>query len=123
MWVCDSRGSVCFVDDDSRAAVVAAATAVEVGSKDALRRKLRDSKLIQIATDTNRMETLTKTLTDAVLGESYAAADKPNYDLVDALVKQRHALVHRGIAPDSEALRNQLAGVRAYLTWLDARTA
>jgi hypothetical protein len=60
-----------------------------------------------------------KEIADAVLGQSYAAADHANYDRLDSLIKQRQDLVHRAKAPVVADLKIQLPAVRALLEWLD----
>jgi hypothetical protein len=105
--------------EDPRPALVEAVTAVEVGLKDALRRKGRKSKAAALLVDTDRLRDLMKEIADAVLGQSYAAADHANYDRLDSLIKQRQDLVHRAKAPVVADLKIQLPAVRALLEWLD----
>jgi hypothetical protein len=107
-----------FLDEDPRPATVEAATAVEVGIKAGLRRRDK-SEVVQLLTDTPRVEMLLKAGARAVFGESYANADPANYKLVAELLDQRHMLVHRGQSPDLAALRNQLPAIRSLLEWID----
>lgn len=108
------------LEDDPRPSVVEAATAVEVGIKTGLREK-RPSPMVELLTDTPRVEMLLKEGAAAVVGVSFAAADQVSYAKVDALLKQRHALVHRGQEPDAAALKDQLPALRALLDWIDQR--
>ncbi len=108
-------------EDDPRPAVVEAVTAVEVGLKDALRRKGRGSKAVELLAKTDRLRELMKEVADAVLGESYAAAAKREYDLLVGLIEQRQSLVHRGEPPDASLLESQLGAVAPLLKWLDAK--
>jgi hypothetical protein len=110
-----------FISRDPRPAVVEAATAVELGLKDALRRRRRGSKTIALLLKTDRLRDLLKEVADAVLGQSYAVADKNNYDKVVALIEQRHALVHRGQEPNRKELEGQLEAALRLLEWLDVK--
>jgi hypothetical protein len=75
---------------------------------------------VELLTDTNRIdESLLKKAASAIFGQSYAAADKANYDLVVGLLSQRHALVHSGRPPDVAKRKTQLPAVRALLEWID----
>jgi hypothetical protein len=106
------------LEDDPRPSVVEAATSVEVGIKSGLREK-RPSPMVDLLTDTTRVEMLLKEGAAAVVGQSFAAADQVSYAKVDALLKQRHALVHGGQEPDAAALKDQLPAIRALLDWID----
>jgi hypothetical protein len=109
-----------FIGDDPRPALAEAYSAAEVGIKEALRRKGRGSKQVELLARASRLKELLTDVAEAVLGKGYAAAQKENYDRILELVAQRNDMVHRGTPPNREKLAEEVRAVRALLQWLDA---
>jgi hypothetical protein len=108
-------------DADSRAAVVGAVTAVEIGVKDALRRTARAAGTQLPKLEKERIRDLLTTVARDNFGQSYADVDKRNYDSIMDLVRCRNDFVHQGRLPPASRTFDQLTATRCLLEWLDLK--
>jgi hypothetical protein len=104
-----------------RHALISAATAMEMGVKEALTRKDPTSQLLPFILDRERIRELLTGVSGAVLGQSYSAANSAGFRLLMDLQTQRSASIHRRkVSPATKAeAEAELAAVLALLTWLD----
>ena len=109
-----------LTSDDLTGALVEAVSAAEIGIVQALIRRAGGSELMRYATRRYHQDLLKKVCAET-LGHSYADVQKSDYDLIDALTKQRNNLVHNGTQPNPEELRTQVPAVGRLLLWLDQR--
>jgi len=111
------------LQEDSRHAIVSAASAVEIGTRRGL--VLHDpSPVAELLVETTRAnDRLLKHVSQAILGKRFLDDDKDSYDLIRELLEDRNDLVHKGELPDPERLPKQLRAVRLLLLWLDEANA
>lgn len=124
-WQLYGRAHRLFVlEQNHRQAILEAAIAVEVGLDAAYRRVGKDPESVELLIKFVPLREQMLKGANAVVGQSYAAADAKGYSRIDKLVTERNAIVHEGASGNlSESdLRECLGSVADLLTWLDARS-
>jgi len=109
---------------DVRQAIIEAAIAVEVGSKEGVLKTDPTSDLVKLLVARAHLHELRTTVAKAVLGQSYADFNPRNHKLILTLTEERQGIVHSGAQPTASrsATASWLKAVQDLLEWFDAST-